>query len=213
MRPTATGVVVLLTAIGLFALGWWTTDNLIVLTGLMLGSPMLADAVLGRRALSAVSVERRLPAEVFAEVPAIGSVLVHGVKGPLSLYEADGSGDADVRANGASAMTWEFSRRGGVQLVRMVLVSRWPLGLVAHHREVTQPVDLWVAPRPMASDAPPVAAPVDVENAASRSRTGDFHGLREYTESDEARAILAAGLDTANRRENVLEVVAGHGHR
>lgn len=209
MRLTGTGVIVLVTAMGLFALGWWTTDNLLVLIGLVLGTPIIADLVLGRRALSRVSVERALPAELFATHTAMGGFRCAQVAGRVAVEDPVGHARCDVVDSGECPVEWRFEHRGRVRLGPINLRSRHPLGLVEHSRQVEQPFDVWVAPRPVQGPIETVPTENDVDRASAPSRSGDFLDLRDYIDGDSVRSVH--WRTSARRGELVVVRRAGDG--
>lgn len=82
-------------------------------------------------------------------------------------------------------------RRGLHPLPRAVVVTRFPFGLFVKRRELEAPATVTVYPeirqrRPVAPSGEPGG---DELGAGGRARTGDFFGLREYREGDDARRI------------------------
>jgi uncharacterized protein (DUF58 family) len=209
VRLTGTGVIVLATAMGLFALGWWTTDNLLVLIGLVLGTPIIADLVLGRRALSRVSVERALPVELFATHTAMGGFRVGNVAGRVVVEDRSGNARCETQSAGECPVEWRFERRGRRRLSELYLRSRHPLGLIEHRRCVEQPVDVWVAPRPVPGGVEAVSTTDDVDRAQAPSRSGDFLDLRTYVDGDSVRSVH--WRTSARRGELVVVRRAGDG--
>lgn len=209
MKLTTTGATVVATALGLLALGWWTTDNLLVLVGLVLVGPVVADALLGARMLRRVTVSRRLPAEVFARTPAHGALLLGGVAGSVRIRDRVGGARVVAEHDGEVRTSWVFARRGVTSLCTLDLDTRWPLGLVAHRRRVDEAVTLWVAPCPQ--PGPSAVQPTDseIDEASAVSRRGDFHSLRAYQWGDAARAVH--WRTSARRGELVVVERAGDG--
>jgi uncharacterized protein (DUF58 family) len=192
-RPTALGAALLLGGFGLAAVGVWTSDNALVLVAAALLGPFAADAALGRRALDRVEVRRELPDPLFADVPADGRIVV--TTGAAAVVQVrDVIADAQVTARGPGTLAlpvrWRFPRRGAVTLDVLVATTSWPLGLWWRNRTLSQPVTLFIAPKPRCGELALQPDDAAIEGAhRGADRVGDPRGLRPFTTGDRARDV------------------------
>jgi uncharacterized protein (DUF58 family) len=203
-RPTRQGYWYLLVTFGVMFAALNTGNNLLYLLLALLLSFLVLHGVLAEWNLRRVSVERRLPGEVFAGRPAGGAFRVRNPRRWLGTYalRLEEVGDAGVQAEGASRYVppggdleipaaWAFERRGGAELRAIRLASTFPFGLFHRSIERPAPAELLVWPEPDDGHTPPGGADrgADVEDPRRPGGTGEVLGLREYQPGDPLRRV------------------------
>jgi uncharacterized protein (DUF58 family) len=113
-----------------------------------------------------------------------------------------------VPAGGTAALhtTLTMPRRGRWQLPPAVVATRFPFGLFVKRRELPTPPVVLVVPRVrhVAPDAGRSTRPGQAEVAGRAARVGEFFGLRDYRDGDDARRIHW-GASAKNQRPVVRE--------
>ncbi|MSQ03776.1 MAG: DUF58 domain-containing protein [Myxococcales bacterium] len=202
VMPTRDGAVylALLGGVGFGAVN--TGNNLIYLVlGLFLAVLVVAN-VLAEWNLRGLRVERRLPGEIFAEVPGIGSYVLMNSRGRGAAWHVRLSERGHTNAGTfvehcpAGATTevraiFTLFERGPDWLSAVRVESTFPFGLVRRWRDVELPCRVLVYPRPTGRGAPH-AAHGEGDEAGERGRpagSGDFAGLRPYQPGDPLRRV------------------------
>lgn len=203
-RPTREGVWFLLLLGGVVIAAVNTGNNLLYI---MLGSMcslLVLSNLLAEWNLRGLSLQRRLPAEVYAGQPASGAFRVEnrrrfGASAALRVSEQLPDG---VVAHGLCLRVspgavvevparWTLPRRGPVQLDALRLASAWPFGLMERWRDLSVPAELLVYPGPLHGQAArraPGAGPTRVDRRR-RGGEGELLGLRPYVPGDPLRDL------------------------
>lgn len=185
-RLTSEGQLVLGTALLAAACGLVTGRWAIVgLAGLILGW-LAAGALIGWWNLRSIRAVRRLPADVYADRDAPGTLVVRGDAEDLRVEESDGSAAVEVPSSTGEAevrVRWAFPARGLHHLGGLVVRSEHPFGWVEWTRSLEGRAEIVVWPTPGRASgergALPVPSPEDE----------DFVGLRAYHPPDPPRSI------------------------
>lgn len=116
----------------------------------------------------------------------------------------------DLPAGGAAeaTLTMPTERRGWMQLERVTVETRFPLGLTRAWSYVQPDMRALVYPRPDDAALPPPMARADAgDSVALGSGTDDYHGLRPYQPSDSPRHV--AWKATARSEEPLTKLFSG----
>ena len=98
--------------------------------------------------------------------------------------------DAPARAHRSITLPVKAEKRGWLQLERVTVDTRFPLGLMRAWSYVQPDTRALVYPRPDSAPLPPVHSDSDTGDAISAGAgTDDFAGLRPYQASDSPRHI------------------------
>lgn len=98
--------------------------------------------------------------------------------------------DLNARSVGEAVLAVAARRRGRLALGRVMLETRFPLGLFRAWSYVEPDVHCIVYPRPEKSPLPPMSADDDAGTARAQARgNDDFSGLRAYQLSDSPRHV------------------------
>ena len=161
---------------------------------------LTAAATLSRRNLVGLRAHRRLPEELFADIPAGGGLLlinphprpVHQVT-VQEVAAATSARFERISGHGTDGrqVRWHFARRGRRALVGLTLRSHYPFGLIFRERTLLQPASLVIYPHPEGREG---ARMLDSRGERDDATTrgiggGDFQGLREYTAGDPVRLL------------------------
>lgn len=201
---------------------------------LIIGSGMWSEAMVRR-----AQARRRPAGPLFAGAPAPVEVQLDNADARRELFSVSIEDDDRVvsqvrcdpvfsvrlapRQRVTLATTVTFDRRGTHLLPPAVVSTRFPFGLFVKRRELPQSVRVTVYPRlhPMPSPARATAPRLgDAEVGGHLARAGEFHGLRDYREGDDARRLhwpavarLARPVvredEASDEAELVLELAAG----
>jgi uncharacterized protein (DUF58 family) len=189
-------------AIGLAAVN--TGNNLLYLVLGWLLSLIVASGALSNLTLRRLRVGRRAPPRIFAGRPFLMEVWLENRKKRLASYSIE---IEDVVAGRPldkkcyflklppgrtqrASYRHTFHRRGLYQLQGFRLSTRFPFALFTKAREQRAADEVLVYPavRPVPLPAP--RAPRHGDATQSRmGRRGEFHGLRDYRDGDDSRAI------------------------
>ncbi len=222
VRPTRDGAVYLALVVGVLFGAVNTGNNLIYLVlGLFLAVLVVAN-VLAEWNLRGLRVERRLPSELFAEIPASGSYVLRNTRGRGAAWHvrlsergsAVASAFVEHCAAGATVeigADFTLSERGLDWLSAVRIESIFPFGLVRRWRDVELPCQVLVYPRPAGRGAPPAPAG-EGEEAGVRGRpagAGEFAGLRPYQPGDALRRVHWPTSARAGQPMVVVRVAEG----
>lgn len=182
-----------------------TGNNLLYLVLACLLGTLLVSNLLAEWNLRGLVMHRKLPAELFARRPALGTVVVDnprrlGTAWTLRILQHSRSGEllAEGRllkvAAGQRAevfLPWSFQRRGVTPVGRLRVESSFPFGLMLRWRMLDVPASLLVYPFPMsgALDGQAHGKGRETPDPHGRSRTGDLLGLRPYVPGDPIRDV------------------------
>ena len=194
MRLTRDGVLFLALTLALTVVALLAGNNLLVLLAAPMWSLWLLQWPLGAWNVMDLDARRVLPAELYAELDAVGAWLLssrrrwwgsHAVEvvEPMArLGRVDEVPPGDSRR---VVGVWCFPRRGRGRLGVIELRSRWPFGLVEHRRRVDRPAEVLVYPRPLPGQGAPRPHQASGEEDVDRKGgVGDFLGLRKLQEGD-----------------------------
>lgn len=218
IRPTVAGVLFI---VATFAVGFAAINTGNNLLYLLLGGMLGALGMSGwhsERALRGVRVTRRLPRGVPAgEEATIAYTLANRGKGPVlgvELREMTLPGTAFIPRIGPGERVVAhsvntFLRRGLHPLTGVTLATTYPFGFIRRERDIVLPDEVVVWPRTDRRVAPPrPGVSHRIHSGARPSHVagprGEFRGLREYREGDDARDIhwrRSAGRPTPVMRE------------
>jgi uncharacterized protein (DUF58 family) len=202
IAPTREGWVYLALVAGVMFGAVNTGNNLVyIVLGVLLAMLVVAN-VLAEWNLRELSVERRLPPEVFAGIAAAGSFVLHNRRGRGTAWavELEERGPVTGRAvverteagcSAEVAVDWHFPTRGRTAIHAIRVSSSFPFGLVRRWRDLHVPAEVLVYPEPVSRHLPPT--PIGEGDApTSRGRTaeeGDFAGLRAWRPGDPLRRV------------------------
>ena len=205
VRPTREGAGFLLVTLGVMGAAINTGNNLLYLVLACLLGTLLVSNLLAEWNLRGLVVQRKLPAELFAQRPALGTVVVDnprrmGTAWTLRIIQHSRSGEllAEGRllkvAAGKRAevfLQWAFPHRGETSLGKIRVESSFPFGLMLRWRMLDAPASLLIYPFPMRGSLHGQAHGKGREapDPHGRSRTGDLLGLRPYVPGDPIRDV------------------------
>ncbi|MEN9214802.1 MAG: DUF58 domain-containing protein [Gloeomargarita sp. DG02_3_bins_56] len=194
-----TGMTVLV-SIGAFNTG----NNLLYLLFGMLLSLMITSGVLSEEVMKGISIERQLPAQIFAGVPALVTLKVHNRKRRIPSFSititdriagitAPGNYFLKVDARRTAQVSYRltFPRRGWWTVQGYEISTRFPFDLFCKVRVIHQPVSVLVYP---ALGQPPSLSFLSLVGQGSRPQVqaggeGEFLSLRDFRTGDDARRI------------------------
>jgi uncharacterized protein (DUF58 family) len=195
--------------------GWWflllifgvlmaslnTGNNLLYLLLAMLLFLLVLQNVLGEWHFRGLRLERRLPAEAFANEGAPGILSVANHRRGLSAYslvleELGGQANCTVSSVPPGQrvdvpLSYQFKERGLNQLEGVVISSSFPFGLFRRIRTVVLEAEMLVYPerRPGAVLARPMETGDEAPDLTRRGGSEEFLGLRPYEVGDTLRRI------------------------
>lgn len=200
-RLTREGMGLLITTLTLTAAAVITGNNVLyILLGGLIGLWIL-DAVLGGWNLRHLTVQRELPAEIFAERTGRGGYRIGNLRAWLPsagirVEEDDGTAHArlDRLVPGEERLLptgWTFVGRGPAHLHRVRLSSAFPLGLWTRWQSRPLPAEILIFPRPRPAEPRIQSGPTGAEGPqpTGRGATGDFDALRPYQAGDPVARI------------------------
>jgi len=202
VRPTLAGVWYLLVLLGVTIGALNTGNNVVYVVLAALLSVLVVNNFLAEWNLRGLTVQRQLPAELYAGHEAVGGLVLENPRrwgGALAVEveERDG-GRARARFDEVPARerrelpgTWCFPARGTARFSTVRVGSTYPFGLLRRYRDLVIPGEVLVYPAPE-REPPPLGAAGDGPGAASRGgadATGEFLGLRAYNAGDPVRRI------------------------
>jgi len=228
LRPTLEGLIflVLIAAVAGAALN--TGNNLLYLLCAMTLSMVAISGVISESAIRKLQVRRELPAELRAGEPARGRIVLSNPRrwlpnAALSIDERPGrrsDGGADTAtvvhvppgSQVSQRLTYTFHRRGLHRLAGFVVSTTFPFGLFRKSYRIEDPVDVVVFPRAGRSSPPTRGASGGLGDSAGRGVgvDGDFRGLRDFEEGEDARRIH---WKTSARRDALVIVERSDGDR
>ena len=185
-----------------------TGNNLLyLLLGMMLALIILSG-VLSETVLQKLRVRRKLPDRMFAGRPALVELTLFNDKPRAASYSiqvldriggvasADRPGVYYIRVDAGKAESsqyrYSFPRRGRFVIEGVEVATRFPFELFLKSRDLDErDVAIVVFPDPV--DPPPLRSrAAELTGDVARHRVGhggDFHGLRDHREGDDARNI------------------------
>ncbi len=208
LRPTRAGWVFCALTFGVGFAALNTGNNLLYLVlSAMLGFLVLSG-VLSESALRGVRVVRRLPREMFAELPALVALEIHNDQRRVPAFalvveDSIDAGGACVAAGRAFALRIEPgghetraysmtpARRGPLAFSGFRIATRFPFGLFSKSLEIDAPRHMLVYPAVDRLAGMPV--PVDAEDGGGGTPrgalAGEASGVREHRPGDPVRRI------------------------
>ncbi len=180
--------------------------NLLFLVFGMLLSLILVSGILSELCLRDLKVIRRPPASIHAGSPFLMGISVRNNKKRIPTFALEiedlvGEKPVDRRcyylklpASKVQETAYRnmLPTRGRHHLTGLRLSTRFPFGLIRKSRDVPAPLDLLVYPAlvPVPDNLLPAGAmQLGQKHTARASRSGDFHGLREFRQGDDPRDI------------------------
>ncbi len=180
--------------------------NLLFLVFGMMLALIVASGVMSELCLRDLVVTRRPPSTVHAGAPFLMGVAVRNGKRQLptfSLEVEDLLADRPVErrcyylklpAGRAQETAYKhmLGRRGRHQFTGFRISTRFPFGFIRKSREIDAPAELVVYPALIPVPESVIRAglaELGRRQDPSRSRSGDFHGLREFRSGDDPRDI------------------------
>jgi uncharacterized protein (DUF58 family) len=173
--------------------------------GMML-SLVLASGVLSELCLRHLTVARRAPQAIHAGVPYLMGISLRNRKRRLPSFSVEvedlvAGRPIDKRCyflklpatrTQETAYRHQLARRGRYRLTGFRLSTKFPFGLIQKSRDVADPLDLLIYPALVKVPAALLRgfpAPHGLGRMKSRSRSGDFAGLRDFRPGDDPRDI------------------------
>lgn len=180
--------------------------NLLFLIFGMMLSLILASGVLSEICLRNLRVVRRPPAMVHAGTPFLMGISVRNDKRRIPTFSLEVEDMLEGRPVDRrcyylklpagrvqeTAYKHVLSRRGRHQFVGFRLSTRFPFGFIRKSRDMESPTELLVYPALVPVPETSIRAglaELGKRQKSLRSRSGDFHGLREYRQGDDPRDI------------------------
>jgi len=190
-------------AIGFAAIN--TGNNLLYLLLGMLLSLILASGILSESTLRGLRVVRLPPSRIEAGRPFLMGVALANGKRRLPSFSVEVEDLFEGRAldkrcwflkvpagkQQRTSYRHQLPRRGRYQLTGFRLSTKFPFALFRKSRLVEEPTEIVVLPavHPVATTAPPSRGHLGEEQRGARGRRGEFHGLRDFREGDDARDV------------------------
>lgn len=184
-----------------------TGNNLLyLLLGMMLALIILSG-VLSENVLQRLRVYRRLPERIFANQPALVEVRMANDKARSSSFSIqiqdriEGIDEEKRPAvyflrvppgqEATSQYRFAFPRRGRWKIEGTEVATRFPFDLFRKSRDFDDPLEVLVFPQPL--DPPPLYGVASRPQGDVRRHKvghgGDFHGLRDWRQGDDARDV------------------------
>lgn len=184
-----------------------TGNNLLyLLLGMMLAL-IIISGILSETVLQKLEVNRRLPTRIFAGVPALMELslrnhkrrassfsiqVIERVVGlppeqrPATYFMRVASGQEDT-----AQTRYAFPHRGRWLIEGVEVATRFPFDLFLKSRDFDIPTEVVVYPAPL--DPPPLAGiaarPMGDVRRHRVGSGGDFYGMRDYRQGDDARSV------------------------
>lgn len=180
--------------------------NLLFLVFGMMLFLILASGVMSELTLRRLAVARRLPAAIHVGSPFLMGISVKNNKRRVPTFSLEVEDLTDDRPvdrrcyflkipagrEQETAYRNQLSRRGRHKLTGFRISTRFPFGLIRKARELAAPAEVIAYPAliPIASLLLPSGTSLVADRQTSKpSRTGEFHGLREFRAGDDPRQI------------------------
>jgi uncharacterized protein (DUF58 family) len=191
----------LLLILGVLVAALNTGNNLLYLLLALLLALLVVQNILAEWHFRGLSVERRLPLEMFAGEGALGALVVCNHRKALSAFSlimeeigGEAVGAVTVVPPGQRIevpVRFVFERRGPAVLNQVRMLSSFPFGLFVRRRRYTLPADLLVYPSRKAGSvlAEPAEAGFETPDPLRNGGNEDFRGLRAYQAGDPLRKI------------------------
>jgi uncharacterized protein (DUF58 family) len=228
LRPTVEGGVYMLMIMAVAGAALNTGNNLLYLLCAMSLGLVAISGVLSESAIRRIKLARRLPGDLHAGEPAQGRILLSNERrwlpnvamtiGEESGTRADGGGGEITVVHLAAGdrasrrMDYTFHRRGLHRLRGFRISTRFPFGLFLKSYRLKDSAEVLVYPR-LAGEPPPTGSHPASQGNRSGQRTGldgDFRGLRDFAEGEDARRIH---WKTSARRDQLVAVERSDGNR
>ena len=225
VRPTREGLGFIIVTVAVLAAAINTGNNLLYLVLACLMGILLVANLLAEWNLRGISIERQLPAEMFAGKTSRGSIIIKnnrrlGTAWTLLVTDRVQGEDQPV-AEGRMLrlspgerrelfLSWRFPRRGDVTLKRVRVESSFPFGLVRRWQELDASVTVLVYPYPDQRQDRTNEGGQGQERSAShkKSRTGQLKGMRKYVHGDPLRDVHWP--TSARTRKPMIRLRDGH---
>ena len=202
MRPTREGWGFLVLLGGLTLAAFNTGNNLLYVVLSLLLSTLFLQNVLAEWNLRWVTLERRLPEELFAFDGGMGHLVARNTRqrfAAMGLHVREHGGQAQALfavvpagESVAAPCAWTFSERGLRTLRQVEVWSDFPFGLFRRSRIIDLPAEVLVyPPRRAGPHARAESGRTGREDDASTrpGGGGDFLGLRPYVPGDPVRSV------------------------
>ena len=180
--------------------------NLLFLIFGMMLSLILVSGVLSELCLRNLEVKRRLPSTIHAGTPFLMGIAVRNEKKKIPTFSLEVEDLLEGRAverrcyylklpagrMQETAYKHTLPRRGRHRFTGFRISTRFPFGFIRKSRDITAPADVLVYPALVPVPETVIRAGLAEagrNQTASRSRSGDFHGLREFRTGDDPRDI------------------------
>jgi uncharacterized protein (DUF58 family) len=178
---------------------------LFMIFGMML-SLILASGVLSELCLRNLEVKRRLPSTIHAGTPFLMGIAVKNEKKKIPTFSLEVEDLLEGRAverrcyylklpagrMQETAYKHTLGRRGRHRFTGFRISTRFPFGFIRKSRDIVAPADVLVYPALVPVPETVIRAglaELGRNQSPSRSRSGDFHGLREFRTGDDPRDI------------------------
>jgi uncharacterized protein (DUF58 family) len=180
--------------------------NLLFLIFGMMLSLILASGVLSELCLRNLEVKRRLPSTIHAGTPFLMGIAVKNEKKKIPTFSLEVEDLLEGRAverrcyylklpagrMQETAYKHTLPRRGRHRFTGFRISTRFPFGFIRKSRDISAPADVLVYPALVPVPETIIRAGLAEagrNQTPSRSRSGDFHGLREFRTGDDPRDV------------------------
>jgi uncharacterized protein (DUF58 family) len=163
---------------------------LFMIFGMML-SLILASGVLSELCLRNLEVKRRLPSTIHAGTPFLMGIAVKNEKKKIPTFSLEVE-DLPAGRMQETAYKHTLPRRGRHRFTGFRISTRFPFGFIRKSRDIEAPADVLVYPALVPVPETLIRAGLAEagrNQTPSRSRSGDFHGLREFRTGDDPRDV------------------------
>jgi uncharacterized protein (DUF58 family) len=182
-----------------------TGNNLLyLLLGMML-SLIIASGVMSESTLRELEVSRQPPLRIHANRPFLMGIGLKNDKRRLASFSVEVEDLVDDKpldkkcyflklpAGRLQHTSYRhvFTRRGRYQFSGFRVSTKFPFALFRKSRRISLASEVIVFPElvPVRSTLPPRAHTIGEESRGARGRAGEFHGLRDWRDGDDPRAI------------------------
>lgn len=228
LRPTLEGLVFLVLVAAVAGAALNTGNNLLYLLCAMTLSLVAVSGVVSESAIRRLQVRRELPGEIRAGEAAQGRLVLSNPRrwlpnAALSVDErpgrrADGGAETVTVVNvppGGQViqrLAYTFRRRGQHRMSGFTVSTTFPFGLFRKSYRIEEPVDVLVYPRLGRRTAPTRGTSGGSGDRSGRGpgMDGDFRGLRDFEDGEDARRIH---WKTSARRDRLVAVERSDGDR
>jgi uncharacterized protein (DUF58 family) len=180
--------------------------NLLFLIFGMMLSLIIVSGVLSELCLRSLEVRRRLPSNIHAGTPFLMGIAVRNEKKKIPTFSLEVEDLLEGKAverrcyylklpagrMQETAYKHTLGRRGRHRFTGFRISTRFPFGFIRKSRDIESPADVLVYPALVPVPETIIRAGLAEagrNQTPSRTRSGDFHGLREFRTGDDPRDV------------------------